>query len=42
MYSIETISAQFDVSVGTVHDYLQGTEETEDWRKVSPQGPQRR
>ena len=28
--SIETISAQFDVSVGTVHNYSRGTEDAED------------
>ena len=40
--SIETISAQFDVSVGTVHNYSQGTEEAEDLHEVFPKGAQRR
>ena len=40
--SIETISAQFDVSVGTVHNYSRGTEDAEDLRKVCPKGAQRR
>ena len=35
--SIETISAQFDVSVGTVHHYLWGTEDAE----VCPKGAQK-
>ena len=34
--SIETISAQFDVLVGTVHNYLRGTEDAEDLRVVCP------
>ena len=37
--SIETIRAQFDVSVGTVHNYSGGTEDTEDWCKVYPRVP---
>ena len=40
--SIETISAPFDVSVGTVHNYLRGTEDAEDLREVFPKGAQRR
>ena len=40
--SIETISTQFDVSVGTVHNYSRGTEDAEDLRKVWPKGDQRR
>ena len=40
--SIETISAQFDVSVGTVHNYSRGTEDAEDLREVCPKGAQRR
>ena len=40
--SIETISAQFDVCVGTEHNYLQGTEDAEDLREVYPKGAQRR
>ena len=40
--SIETISAQFDVSVGTVDNYLRGTEDAEDLREVCPKGAQRR
>ena len=40
--SIETISAQFDVSVGNVHNYLQGTEDAEDLHEVCPKGAQRR
>ena len=40
--SIETISAQFDVSVGTVHNYSRGTENAEDLHKVCPKGAQRR
>ena len=40
---IETIRTQFDVSVGTVQrNYLQGTEDVEDLRKVYPKGAQRR
>ena len=39
--SIETISAQFDVSVGTVHNYLRGTEDAEDLREVCLKGAQR-
>ena len=35
--SIETISAQFDVSVGTVHTIIRkGTEDAEDLCKVCP------
>ena len=34
--SIETISAQFDVSVGTVHNYSRGTEDVEDLREFCP------
>ena len=34
--SIKTISAQFDVSVGTVHNYSRGTEDAEDLREVCP------
>ena len=40
--SIETIRAQFDVSVGTVHNYLRGTEDAEDLREDCPKGAQRR
>ena len=40
--SIETISAQFDVSVGTVDNYLWGTEDAEDLHKLCPKGAQRR
>ena len=40
--SIETISAQFDVSVGTVHNYSRGTEDAEDLREVCHKGTQRR
>ena len=40
--SIETISAQFDVSVGTAHNYSRGTEDVEDLREVCPKGTQRR
>ena len=40
--SIETISAQFDVSVRTTHNYLQGTEDVEDLHEVCPKGAQRR
>ena len=40
--SIETISAQFDVSVGTVHNYSRGTEDAEYLRDVCPKGAQRR
>ena len=40
--SIETISAQFDVSVGTVHNYSRGTEDAEDLHEVCPKGAQRR
>ena len=36
--SIGTISAQFDVSVGTVHNYLQGTEDAEDLHEVCTNG----
>ena len=39
--SIETISAQFEVSVGTVHAIIHG-EDVEDLRKVCPKGAQRR
>ena len=38
--SIETISAQFDVSVGTVH--TQGTEDAEDLREVCSKGTQKK
>ena len=38
--SIETISTQFDVSVGTVHNYSQGTEAAEDLCEVFPKGVQ--
>ena len=40
--SIETISAQFDESVGTVHMYSRGTEDAEDLREVCPKSAQRR
>ena len=42
--SIETISAQFDVSVGTLHtiNYSRGTEDAEDLREVCPKGSRRR
>ena len=40
--SIETISAQFDVSVGTVHNYLRGTEDSEDLCEVCLKGALRR
>ena len=40
--SIETISAQFDVSVGTVHNYSRVTEDAEDLHEVCPKGAQRR
>ena len=40
--SIETISAQFDVSMGTVHNYSRGTEDAEDLNEVCPKGVQRR
>ena len=41
--SIETISAQFDVGVGTVHTIIrEGTEYAEDLREVCPKGAQRR
>ena len=36
--SIETISAHFDDSVGSVHNYSQGTEDVEDLHKVCPKG----
>ena len=40
--SIETISAQFDVSVGTVHTIIrEGTEDAEDLREVCPKSAQR-
>ena len=39
--SIETISAQFDVSNCT-HNYSRGTEDAEDLREVYPKGAQRR
>ena len=39
---IETISAQFDVSVGTTYNYSRGTEDVEDLREVCPKGAQRR
>ena len=34
--SIETISAQFDVSAGTVHNYSRGNEDAEDLREFFP------
>ena len=34
--SIETVSAQFDVGVGNVHNYSRGTEDAEDLLEVSP------
>ena len=41
--SIETISAQFDVSVGTVHTIIRKeSEDAEDLREVCPKGAQRR
>ena len=40
--STGTISALFDVSVGTVHNYSRGTEDAEDLREVCPKGAQRR
>ena len=42
--SIETISAQFDVSQcgNCAHNYLRGTEDAEDLREVCPKGAQRR
>ena len=41
--SIETISAQFDVSVGNcTHNYSRGTENAEDLHQVCPKGAQRR
>ena len=40
--SIETISAQFDVCVGTVHNYSLGAEDAEDLREVCLKGAQRR
>ena len=40
--SIETLSAQFDVSLGATHNYSRGTEDAEDLRKVCPKGAQRR
>ena len=41
--SIETISTQFDVSVGTVHTIIRKeTEDVEDLRKVCPKGAQRK
>ena len=41
--SIETINAQFDVSVGTVHTIIrEGTEDAEDLREVCPKGAQGR
>ena len=40
--SIETITAQFDFSVGTVHNYWRGTEDAEDLLQVCPKGAQRR
>ena len=40
LVSIETISAQFDVSVVTVHNYSRGTEDAEDLREVCPKGTQ--
>ena len=40
--SIETINAQFDVGVGTTHNYSQGTEDVEDLHEFCPKGAQRR
>ena len=40
--SIATISAQFDVSVGTVHNYSRRTEDTEDFGEVCPKDAQRK
>ena len=40
--SIETISAQFDVSMGTIHNYSTGTEDAEDLCEVCRKGTQRR
>ena len=40
--SIETINAQFDVSVGTVHNYSRGTEDAKDLCEVCPKGAQRK
>ena len=40
--SIETISAQFDISVGTVHYYSRGTEDAEDLREVWSKSANRR
>ena len=40
--SIETISAQFDVTVGTVHTIIRGTEDAEGFVEVCPKGAQRR
>ena len=41
--SIETMSAQFDVSVGTVHSIIpEGPEDAEDLREVFHKGAQRR
>ena len=42
LVSIETINAQFDVSVGTVHNYSRETADAEDLREVCPKGAQRR
>ena len=39
---VETISAQFDVSVGIVPNYSRVTEDTEDLREVYPMDAQRR
>ena len=41
--SMGTISAQFDVSVGTIHTIIRkGTEDAEDLREVCPKGAQGR
>ena len=40
--SIRTISAQFGVSVGTVHNISRGTEDAEDFHEVCLKGAQRR
>ena len=39
---VETISAQFDVSVGTTHKYSRGPEDAEVLREVCPKSAQRR
>ena len=40
--SIETIIPQFHASVGTAHNYSQGTEDAEDLREACPKGAKRR